>query len=132
MRTTLRIITLTICCIFLAFTDVTAKAQAGVGGTCSRPVVLELTASEHGGVDYRLSGKVYTGYPLDDLRRQLSGCPTSRPLYVVMDSRVPIGQVSSAVAPKLQVDNARYFIRYPAQEHLIVEIKLGEYLSKLP
>lgn len=81
---------------------------------------------------YRLSGKAYSGYPLDDLRRQLSGCHVSRPLYVVIDNLVPIGQVSSVVAPKLQVDNARYFIRYPAQEHLVIEIKLGEYLSKMP
>lgn len=44
MRTTLRAIMLTICCISVAFTDVTARAQHGTDDTCSRPVVLELTA----------------------------------------------------------------------------------------
>lgn len=133
MKKLLRVIMLTICCLFAIFTDIAANAQAGAGGkTCSRPLVLELTTTEHGGVDYQLSGKMYSGYPLDDLRRQLSGCPASRPLFVVIDSRVPIGQLSSAVAPKLQVDNTRYFIKYPTEEHLVIEIKLGEYLSKLP
>jgi hypothetical protein len=99
---------------------------------CSQPVMLELSPGKNGGMDYQIAGKTYHGYPLDDLRELLSGCKTPRPLYALIDYRVPAGQISSAVAPKLQVDNVRYFIRYPEQNHLIIEIKIVGSDSKLP
>ena len=133
MKKFLREMMLIVFCLFVVGMNVNACAQANASNaTCSKPLVLGLALSGNGGTEYELSGKVYAGYPLDDLRRQLSGCKVSRPLHVVIDSRVPIGQISSAVAPKLQLDNVRYFIRYPASEHLVIEIKIGDYLPKLP
>ena len=99
---------------------------------CAQPVILEIAPTTTGGLSYKIAGKPYSGYPLDGLRKSLSGCKTSRPLYVVIDHGVPAGEISGAVASKLQADNVRYFIRYPEQEHLVVEIKIVGYDSKLP
>lgn len=99
---------------------------------CAQPVTLEIAPSATGGLSYKLAGKPYSGYPLDDLRKSLSGCKASRSLYVVIDHVVPAGEISSAVASKLQVDDVRYFIRYPEQEHMVVEIKIVGYDSRLP
>ncbi len=44
-----------------------AKPEVG----CS-PVSLELVVGENGETNYKLSGKPYVGYPLDDLRESLS------------------------------------------------------------
>jgi len=129
----LRLILLVVLCLSATCFGVTADAQDGApANDCSRPLVLELTTTGSGATKYQMFGKTYSGYPLDDLRRFLSECPASRPLYVVIESHVPIGQIASAVAPKLQVDNVRYFIQYPADEHLVIEVRIGDYLPKLP
>jgi hypothetical protein len=99
---------------------------------CAQPVILEIASTATGGLSYKIGGRAYSGYPLDDLHKSLSGCKVSRPLYVVIDYRVPSGDIPGAVASKLQADNVRYFIRYPEQEHSVVEIKIVGYDSKLP
>jgi hypothetical protein len=99
---------------------------------CSQPVMLQLIPDENNGINYRIAGKTYPGYPLDDLRKLLSGCKTERPLYVLIDYRVPTGYIPGSVASKLQANNVRYFIQNPEQNHSIIEIKIVGYYSKLP
>jgi hypothetical protein len=89
--------------------------------------MLELIPGREGTIEYKVAGKTYPGYPLDDLRDLLSGCKTPRSLYALIDYRLPAGQISSAVASKLQVDNVRYFIRYPEPNHSNIEIKIVGY-----
>jgi hypothetical protein len=114
------------------FNQVVIAQEKTSGAVCSQPVVLEMVPSKNNGTAYIISGKVYAGYPLDELRKKLYSCKVPRPLNVVIDSRVPIGQISSAVAPKLQVDAVRYFIRYPAGENLLIEIKVVDIRSVNP
>jgi hypothetical protein len=102
------------------------------GTEWAQPVRLEVAPGEDGSLSYRIAGKDYSGYPLDELRKRLSGCKAPRPLYVLIDYRVPTGQIPGTAAPKLQVDNVRYFIRYPELSHSIVEIKIVGSESKLP
>jgi hypothetical protein len=133
MRAFLRAMMVLIVCLFVVFLTLTASAEADASSKdCSQPLVLKLTPSDTGGTKYDISGKVYAGYPLDDIRRLLSACSVSRVLYVIIDSHVPIGQISSAVASKLQREHVRYFITYPPGDKLVIEIKITDYLSKLP
>jgi hypothetical protein len=54
----------------------TLNAQrSNVNATCAHPVSLELVPGENGETDYKLSGKLYVGYPLDALRNALSEWP---------------------------------------------------------
>jgi hypothetical protein len=134
MGTWLRIITLGVIVVLIAHRSPALSPQtpSQSDASCSQPVTLELMTGAGGQVSYRLATKLYPGYPLDELRKLLSACQTSRPLYVLLDNDVPIGEISSAVAPKLQVENVRYFIRYQENKHLIVELKITGYDSKLP
>jgi hypothetical protein len=99
---------------------------------CGAPVVLEVIPGGKHGTEYRLDGKIYEPYPLTELANQVFLCTVERPLHVVIDSRVPAGEILGSVPSKLQASNVRYFIRYPEPNHLVIEIKIGEDFTSLP
>jgi hypothetical protein len=100
---------------------------------CGTPVVLEVLPGGKYGPEYRLEGKLFDGYPLTQVANQVYLCTDQRPLHVIVDSRVPAGEILGSAPSKLQANNIRYFIRYPAPDHhhVVVEVKFGEF-SSLP
>lgn len=133
MKTTVRATAFAIVIVTALYPALSSRAQRVTPSKqCSRPATLKLLPGQNGEPNYIIGERTYPGYPLDELRKilDLPGC--QRPLYVLIDYRVPVGYVPSAAAPKLQVENVRYFIQYPGRQgENLVEIKI-DHDSALP
>ena len=95
---------------------------------CKKPIVLEVVLTKTGPV-YKLGGKTFNGYPLDEFGKEFGGCKAAPPIYAVVDSRLPTRYLLGAVIPKLQADSVRYFIR---DRSGLVEISIVSWDAELP
>ena len=118
--------------IIVGSTAKSACQESNKQASCSKPVMLQLLPGGLDGVRYRVDGLDVPNYPLIELAKALNLCGTQRSLYVLADNRVPVGKLPGAVMAKLQVENVRYFIIYPAPDRRVVEVKIVGYDSSLP
>jgi hypothetical protein len=95
---------------------------------CKRPIVLQVLPSASG-AEYRLDGRSFSHYPLDEMGTDLRGCTVERTVSVILDYRVSLADLLGSVPSKLQAESVRYFIR---TESSLVEISIVSSDARVP
>jgi hypothetical protein len=100
---------------------------------CKSPVVLHVVASATGPL-YRLDGKSFSHYPLDEMSTDLRGCKVERTVSVILDYRVSLADLLGSVPSKLQAESVRYFIQTPpaAGRRALVEVSIVSWDARIP